>query len=100
MAADGELIYNFNTMAGAAEAIDTAISSMRGTLHQLETDFKPLEGDAWTSEAQVSYKAAKDRWTAASNHITEVLGQVKGAVVSSSERMQHTDRKAAGYFPG
>jgi WXG100 family type VII secretion target len=96
---DGQIIYNFDTIAGAMTAIDTAVSTMRHLLSQLETDLRPLETDAWTSEAQAAYKIRKDRWTTASNHIATILSQLKGALESSSQRMQATDRRAAGYFP-
>jgi WXG100 family type VII secretion target len=94
----GQIVYNFDTIAGAGEAIDTAVSTMRNLLSQLETDLRPLETDAWTSEAQTQYKIRKDKWTAASNHIAQVLTQVKNALESSSHRMKHTDNKAASYF--
>ena len=96
---DGQIVYNFDTIAGAASAIDTAVSTMRHLLSQLETDLRPLETDAWTSEAQAAYKIRKDKWTAASNHIALILSQVKAALEASAQRMQATDRRAAGYFP-
>lgn len=98
MTADGQIVYQFHTMATAAEAIDTAINSLNATLTDVERDLRPLEGEAWTSEAQQAYKIRKDRWRAAANHIATTMGQVKAAVLSSSERMQGTDKKAAGYF--
>jgi ESAT-6 family protein len=94
----GQIVYNFHTISEAITAIDTAIGTMRGTLSQLETDLRPLETDAWTSEAQQAYKIRKDRWTAASDHIVLILGQVKASLGAASDRMQATDRKAAGYF--
>ena len=96
---DGQIVYNFNTMASAVAAIDTAVSNMRSTLSQLESDLRPLESDAWTSEAQTAYKIRKDRWRQASEHIALVLGQVKTAVEGASDRMRATDRKAQSYFP-
>jgi WXG100 family type VII secretion target len=96
---EGQIVYNFNTISEAITAIDTAITTMRGTLSQLESDLRPLETDAWTSEAQQAYRVRKDRWTAASNHIVQILGQVKTSLGAAAERMQATDRKAAGYFP-
>jgi len=96
---DGQLIYNFDTIGGAVTAIDTAVATMRHLLSQLETDLRPLESEAWTSEAQTAYKIRKDKWTTASNHITTILTQVKVALESSASRMQSTDRRAAGYFP-
>ncbi|GEM_PF-7112852 len=96
--ADGQVTYNFATIGTAIEAIDTAIGSMRGALSQLERDLHPLETDAWTSQAQVAYKARKDRWTGAANHITVVLGQVKTALDSAAQRMRDTDRKAISHF--
>jgi WXG100 family type VII secretion target len=96
---DGSIVYNFDTIAGAGEAIDTAVSTMRHLLSQLETDLRPLESDAWTSEAQVAYKIRKDKWTTASNHIAQILTQVKAALESSSHRMKSTDTRAANYFP-
>jgi WXG100 family type VII secretion target len=95
----GQILYNFNTMSEAVLAIDTAISKMRGTLDEIEQGMRPLETGAWESEAQVAYRLRKDRWNNAANHIALVLGQVKLAVANSSERMQATDRRAAGYFP-
>jgi WXG100 family type VII secretion target len=96
--ADGQIVYNFDTIAGASSAIDTAVSTMRHLLSQLETDLRPLETEAWTSEAQTAYKIRKDKWTTASNHIAEILAQVKVALESSAQRMQATDRRATGYF--
>jgi WXG100 family type VII secretion target len=96
---EGQIVYNFNTISEAVVAIDTAIGTMRGTLNQLETDLRPLETDAWTSEAQAAYKIRKDRWTVASNDIVQILGQVKVSLGAAAERMQATDRRAAGYFP-
>jgi WXG100 family type VII secretion target len=97
--ADGQIVYNFNTMSSAVQAIDTAVSNMRSTLAQLESDLRPLETEAWTSEAQMAYKIRKDRWHRASEHIAVLLGQVKIAVEGASERMRATDRKAQNYFP-
>ena len=97
--ADGQLVYNFSTMAGAASAIDTAVGTMRHLLSQLESDLRPLESEAWTSEAQAAYKIRKDKWNTASNHIAQILSQVKMAVEESASRMQATDRRAASYFP-
>jgi WXG100 family type VII secretion target len=85
-------------MAEAVTAIDTAIGRMRGTLTDVETGLRPLETGAWTSEAQVAYKIRKDRWNTAANHIVMILTQVKQSVAASAERMQATDRRAAGYF--
>jgi WXG100 family type VII secretion target len=99
MTAPGQITYNFATMADATSAIDAAISSMRGTLDQLEADLRPLEGEAWSSEAQLAYKARKDRWNQASLHIVQILSQVKMALAASAERMQATDRRATNYFP-
>jgi 6 kDa early secretory antigenic target len=98
MAADGQIIYNFSTINGAVEAIDTAIASMRGTLGKLEQDLRPLETDAWTSEAQQAYKVRKDRWTTASGDIVLTLGKVRAALVTAAERMDGVDKKAVGYF--
>ena len=97
--ADGQILYNFNTIAGATGAIDTAVGTMRHLLSQLEADLRPLESDAWTSEAQAAYKIRKDKWTAASNHIAQILSQVKLALENSASHMQATDRRAASYFP-
>jgi len=98
-ATDGQIVYNFSTISGAVSAIDYATSTMRHLLSQLEGDLRPLESEAWTSEAQAAYKIRKDRWTAASNHIAVILTQVKGALENSAHRMQATDKRAAGYFP-
>lgn len=96
--ADGQIVYNFDTIAEAVTAIDTAIRSMQGTLDQLATDLRPLETDAWTSEAQTAYKIRKDRWTTASDHIVQILTQVKMSLDAGSENMRSADRRATGYF--
>jgi len=96
---DGQIVYNFGTIAGASSAIDTAVSTMRHLLSQLESDLRPLESEAWTSEAQAAYKIRKDKWNTASNHIALILTQVKGALENSASQMQATDRRAASYFP-
>jgi WXG100 family type VII secretion target len=95
---DGQIVYNFDTIAEAVTAIDTAIRTMNGTLEQLARDLSPLESDAWTSEAQAAYKIRKDRWTAASNHIVLILGQVKVSLEAGADRMRQTDKNAVNYF--
>lgn len=97
--ADGQILYDFGTIADAESAIDTAVSTMRNLLSQLESDLRPLESGAWTSEAQAAYKIRKDKWNNASNHIAMILSQVKVALENSAHQMKATDRRAASYFP-
>ncbi|WP_213454930.1 WXG100 family type VII secretion target [Rhizomonospora bruguierae] len=98
MGAEGQIVYKFHTMSSAAEAIDVAVSTLNGTLSDIERDLRPLEGEAWSSEAQQQYKIRQDRWRNAAAHIAQTLGQIKAAVISASERMSHTDKKAVNYF--
>jgi len=97
--ADGQILYDFGTIADAGSAIDTAVSTMRNLLSQLESDLRALESGAWTSEAQAAYKIRKDKWHNASNHIAMILSQVKVSLENSANQMQATDRRASTYFP-
>ena len=96
--ADGSLVYHFGNMASAVEAIDGAVNSMRSTLSQLESDLRPLESGAWSSEAQQQYKIRKDRWHKSSEDIAVVLGKIRQSLEQAATNMRATDNKAKSYF--
>jgi WXG100 family type VII secretion target len=95
--ADG-IVYNFGTMQQAVASIDATVSKMNGLLSDLDQSLRPLETNAWSSDAQQQYKIRKDQWTNGAADIALLLGKVKQAVESAASNMRATDTRAKGYF--
>lgn len=96
-----QLTYNYGGISDAQGAIDQFIRLMDAELDFVETELKPLEGEAWSgSEAQVAYFDAKAKWRAAALKIAQELLNLKNALQSGADGIQATDLKAASMFGG
>jgi early secretory antigenic target protein ESAT-6 len=97
MANDGLLLVNFAALQQAGADIAKGISALQNQLDQLERDAAPLV-QTWEGEAQQAYQARQAKWRAASQDLTQILQNIKGAVDHSAEEYLSTEKQATQRF--
>ncbi len=97
MANDGVLLVNFGALQGASSDIAKAISTLQSQLDQLERDAAPLV-DTWDGEAQQAYQQRQNTWRTASQDLTNILQNIRGAVDQSVQDYVSTEKQATQRF--
>jgi ESAT-6 family protein len=94
---DSQMRYTFPALAQAVSDIDTAISTMRTELDELDTRIRPKLIN-WEGGAMGSYADTKLAWDTAANNIATLLGSISRGVNESNERMIATEMTNAMRF--
>jgi 6 kDa early secretory antigenic target len=94
-----EIVVRFSALTKASEDINKAISTMHSELDGLERGIQPLLA-TWDGAAKNEYQTRQREWTQASNDLTQLLNQIKGAVSKSAEIMQAREAANARKFGG
>jgi len=94
---DGTLLVNFGALQNASGDIQAALNDLKSQLSQLEHAARPLV-ETWDGEAQAAYRERQRKWTAASEDLSEILRNIKGAVDESAVDYLETERKATQRF--
>ena len=97
MVDNGLLLVNFAALQQAGSDIQKAISTMQSQLSQLQSDAAPLVA-TWAGDAQQAYAERQRKWTQASQDLTNILQNIRGAVEESAQDYQDTERKATQRF--
>jgi WXG100 family type VII secretion target len=95
--ADGQLLVNFGALQQGVADINKAISNMQNQLDQLQRDAAPLVS-TWAGAAQEAYQQRQSKWTAASQDLTQILQNIRGALQESAESYQTTEKQATQRF--
>ena len=82
-----EIVVKFSALSKASEDISKAIASLNSELDGLEKGIQPLLS-TWDGTARDAYFQRQQEWSSASQDLTQLLTQIKGAVVKSAEIMQ------------
>jgi early secretory antigenic target protein ESAT-6 len=94
---EGQIRYTFPALATAVGDIDTAVTTMRTELDDLDTRIRPKLIN-WDGGAMGSYAETKLAWDTAANNIATLLNSVSRAVGESNERMISTEMTNALRF--
>ncbi|MEV6347997.1 WXG100 family type VII secretion target [Actinoplanes sp. NPDC051851] len=94
---DGLLLVNFGALRQAGADIDKALTTLRGSLDQLERDAAPLVA-AWAGPAREAYAERQVRWRAASVDLQNILHRIKIAMEESALDYTDTERAATQRF--
>ncbi|MCM4079362.1 MULTISPECIES: WXG100 family type VII secretion target [Paractinoplanes] len=94
---DGVLLVNFGALQQAGSDIQKAISTLQSQIDQLERDAAPLVA-TWDGEAQQAYQQRQATWRAASQDLTSILQNIKGAVAQSVDDYVSTEKQATARF--
>jgi ESAT-6 family protein len=97
MSGDGMLLVNFGALQQASADINKAISTLHSQLDDLNRAAQPLVS-TWNGEAQQAYQARQAKWTSASQDLTQILQNIKGAVDQSVEEYMTTEKTATQRF--
>jgi early secretory antigenic target protein ESAT-6 len=92
-----EIVVKFSALAKASEDINKAIANMNSELDGLEKGIQPMLS-TWDGAARDEYFRRQQEWSSASKDITQLLTQIKGAVMKSAEIMQAREQANARKF--
>jgi WXG100 family type VII secretion target len=91
------LVVKFGALQQAAGSIQTALSKLQNDLAQLESDAAPLVS-TWVGDAKTAYEVRQAKWRTASQDLSNILRDIKGAVDESCASYQATEGKNRALF--
>jgi WXG100 family type VII secretion target len=97
MSADGILLVNVARLRETSGHIQSAVSSMRSHLAELESDAAPLVA-TWSGPARQAYQERQNIWRGASDDLVSMLAQIQHALDESASDYETTERHNAGLF--
>jgi WXG100 family type VII secretion target len=86
-----DIVVKFAALMKASDDISRALKNMHSELDGLEKGIQPLLA-SWDGTAKDAYHVRQKEWSSASKDLTELLTQIKGAVVHSAEIMQAREK--------
>jgi WXG100 family type VII secretion target len=93
----GRLVVNFAGLETANQQIQTAISTMRTKLDDLESAAKPLVA-SWGGQAQQEYAQRQTAWSTAAADLTAILQDIQKSLAASTAEYQATEQANAKLF--
>jgi early secretory antigenic target protein ESAT-6 len=94
-----ELLVNFGQLQAAAGNIDSAIGALHSQLRDLETAAQPLIS-TWNGTAQGAYQQRQQQWSSAAEDLTQILQNIKKALVESTQEYIQTEKANTSLFAG
>lgn len=94
---DGMLLVNFGALQQAGVDIQKALTTLRAKLDEAESVGGALSAE-WDGAAKEAYAERQQRWRNASEDLSNILRQIKGAVDESAADYSATERAATQRF--
>jgi early secretory antigenic target protein ESAT-6 len=94
-----ELLVDFGQLQTAAGNIDAAINALHTQLGDLESAAQPLIS-TWNGSAQGAYQQRQQQWTSAAEDLTQILQNIKKALVESTQEYLQTEKANTSLFSG
>jgi WXG100 family type VII secretion target len=97
MAGEG-VVYNFGGIDSVQASIEAFVGQMRGTLGEVDAEFRGLISDGWKGASSDAFHACSVKWGQNADAMAETLRTLGRRVGEAGANMQQADNSAAAQF--